>query len=67
MPAKTGKERSQALRDREREQGIEKLVLKLTAKEREWIQQGQDICGFVDHTELILEAVKEYIAKRAEN
>jgi hypothetical protein len=59
--AMDGKERAQRLRDKEKARGIEKLLLKLTATERGWIQTGQDLGGYADHTELILAATKEYI------
>lgn len=58
--AKSGKERSQELRDREKAKGIDKLVLKLTETERDWIQCGQDIGGYEDHTEFLLAATKFY-------
>jgi hypothetical protein len=61
--AMDGKERAQRLRDKEKAGGIEKLLLKLTATERSWIQTGQDIGGFSDHAEFLLAATKEYIEK----
>jgi hypothetical protein len=61
--AMTGSERAQRLRDKEKAGGIQKLALKLTATERSWIQDGQDLGSFVDHTEFLLAATKEYIEK----
>ena len=61
MTAKTGAVRSQELRDKEKAKGIEKLVMKLTKTEREWIQKGQDLGGFEDHTEFLLEATRAWI------
>jgi hypothetical protein len=61
--AMDGKERAQRLRDKETADGIQKLLLKITATERGWIQAGQSLGGFVDHTEFLLAATKEYIEK----
>lgn len=61
MTAKTGAERSQKLRDKEAADGIVKLVMKLTATEREWIQTGQDLGEFHDATEFLLAATRAYI------
>jgi hypothetical protein len=60
MTAMNGAERSRKLRDKEKADGIVKLVMKLTATEREWIYQGQDAGGFDDHTEFLLAATKFY-------
>jgi hypothetical protein len=65
MTAMTGAERSKKLRDEEKAKGIQKLVLKLTATERGWIQDGQDIGGFEDPTEFLLEATKLYIRENS--
>jgi hypothetical protein len=61
MTAKTGAERSQKLRDEEKAKGIQRLVMKLTDTERGWIQKGQDIGKFDDHTEFLLAATKAYV------
>ena len=61
MTAMTGSERSQKLRDEEKAKGIQRLLMKLTATEREWIQQGQDLGKYDDHTEFLLAATKAYI------
>lgn len=61
MTAMTGAERSRKLRDEEKAKGIQKLVMKLTEAEREWIQQAQDIGGYEDHTELLLQLTRDYI------
>jgi hypothetical protein len=58
--AMTGGERAQRLRDKEKAEGIEKLLLKLTATERSWIQTGQDLGGYDDATEFLLEATRLY-------
>jgi hypothetical protein len=63
MAAKTGKERAQTLRDKEKAGGIQKLVMKLTETERAWISEAQDLGGYTDHTELLLAATKSYIEK----
>lgn len=60
MAAMTGAERSKKLRDKEKSKGIDKLVMKLTATERGWIQEGQDIGDYDDHTEFLLAATKFY-------
>ena len=65
MTAMTGAERSRKLRDEERAKGIQRLVMKLTATERGWIQQGQDIEGYSDHTEYLLGLVQADIDKNA--
>jgi hypothetical protein len=59
--AMNGAERAQRLRDKEKAGGIEKLVMKLTATERSWIQDGQSLGGYDDATEFLLAATKEYI------
>lgn len=63
--AMTGAERSQKLRDEEKTKGIQRLVMKLTTTERGWIQQGQDIGQFEDHTEFLLAATKAYIEQNS--
>jgi hypothetical protein len=66
MTAMTGAERSRKLRDKEKADGTQRLVMKLTATERGWIQQGMDIGGFECHTEFLLAAAKFYNENRAE-
>jgi hypothetical protein len=61
--AMDGKERAKKLRDKEKAGGIEKLLLKLTATERSWIQTGQSLGGYDDATEFLLAATKEYNEK----
>lgn len=61
--AMDGKERAQRLRDKEKAGGIEKLLLKITATERGWIQDGQSLGGYEDATEFLLAATKEYTKK----
>jgi hypothetical protein len=61
--AMTGADRAKKLRDKEKAGGIEKLLLKLTATERSWIQDGQSLGGYDDATEFLLAATKEYIEK----
>jgi hypothetical protein len=61
--AMTGAERAKKLRDKEKAGGIEKLLLKLTATERGWIQTGQGLGGYDDATEFLLAATNEYIKK----
>ena len=63
--AKTGKERSQKLRDEEKASGIVKLTHKLTATERQGIQTGQDLGKFEDVTEFVLAATKAYIEQNS--
>jgi hypothetical protein len=63
--AMTGGERSQKLRDEEKAKGIQRLVMKLTATEREWIQTGQELGGFDDATEFLLAATKAYIEQNS--
>ncbi len=61
--AKTGAERSQALRDRNEAAGIKTLPLPVTVTERRLIQQGQNIGGYSNPTEFVLAATKAYIEK----
>jgi hypothetical protein len=63
MTAMTGAERSKKLREKEKADGIQRLVMKLTATERGWIQQGQDAGGYECHTEFLLAATKFYSEK----
>ena len=56
--AASGAVRAKKLRDKERDQGIEKVISKMTATERAWIQQGQDKHGYEDATEYWLALVR---------
>jgi hypothetical protein len=63
--AMTGGERSQRLRDEEKANGVQRLLMKLTPTERGWIKTGQDLGQFEDATEFLLAATKAYIEQNS--
>lgn len=59
--AKSGKERAQDVRDKEKADGIKKITHKLTRTEAAWAEMYMDEQGYKDMTEWLIDHIPVHI------